>query len=298
MKSKSKPQRTLRYRRVHKEKTLFPLRSLLLLCGNVLGFLLFFSSTSYSQSNKFGGIGVSVDIDSSVMRPYIVDILSGKPGAMAGLRSGDHIISINHWNTKGKSQEQVANKLRGRVGSQVDIAIDRGGKEMDFEMKREQIVVNEKAGNLCEGLDKVLKIISDNFHDSIGNPYYNMEKFKNIFDSINPLPGFDNSNIYGAKQGRYYMAYYFIGKDTMQAINQYKKLISKILDCLPYTIVSNFKSFEILNQGSKIWTYFSIYNVNNHKYNNIRKWEINIIREIESDQNYSVKILINRPLEH
>src|SRR6185437_11723204 len=138
------------------------LRRYLLLCigwGFLLAFFLFLPFNSYCQSShnqtktdKFGGIGVSVAIDSTDSLPYIVEILSGKPGAMSGLRSGDHVISINGWKTKGKQQEKIADRLRGRAGSNINLVINRDGKELTFQMKRKKIEVNEGVGNFCLAL--------------------------------------------------------------------------------------------------------------------------------------------------
>ncbi len=296
MKSKSKPQRTLRYRRVHKEKTLFPLRSLLLLCGNVLGFLLFFSSTSYSQSNKFGGIGVSVDIDSSVMRPYIVDILSSKPGAMAGLRSGDHIISINHWNTKGKSQEQVANKLRGRIGSQVDLNIDRVGKQMDFVMKRENVIVPDKNDNFCVKFDLILKSTIDSFKTIQGDFISQPNKYEKDYASKIQIPGFDSAKILRniSWSDAEYAADYFIGKDSTQAMSEFRKLRNEINDCIPYTIVQSYKEYPEDDPPSISFSY-NLQSVKNKKYSGIVEWVI-VIR-IEKDENHMmlVRLWIDHP---
>ena len=286
-------QRTQRENRKERRGfSLCTLRDLCILCG----FVFFFSTVSYSQSDKFGGIGVSVDIDSSVMQPYIVDILSGKPGAMAGLRSGDHIISINHWNTKGKSQEQVANKLRGRIGSQVDLDIDRGGKNLDFVMKREQIVVNEKAENFCEILNTVIKATADSFREIQGNKIRVLDKWTTEYFTKAQFPNFDSSKILRSpNDAPIYTTYFFIGRDSIQVMNQWKKLISTIKNCLPYSIVKSFNDQELTGQGKRFWYEFCISSVNDNKYNECRNWWINIIRECESDNTYSVQIWIEHP---
>ena len=215
---------------------------------NILFFILLFlgfSFRSYSQSpdhksktDKFGGIGVSVDIDSSIMLPYIVDILSAKPGAMAGLRSGDHIISINGWKTKGKSQEQVAGRLRGRVGSEVKLVIDRSGKNVNFGMKREHIEVNEKAGNFCEALDTLLRELPDSFLSIKGNSKEIASKKLVYWESKFNLPGFDrNSRIYhyfSTANGPFFSEDYFFGKDSAEALIKYNTIVSDLRDCFQY----------------------------------------------------------------
>jgi len=278
-------QRTQRENRKERRGfSLCTLRDLCVLCG----FVLFFNSAAYSQSDKFGGIGVSVDIDSSVMQPYIVDILSGKPGAMAGLRSGDHIISINHWNTKGKSQEQVANKLRGRVGSQVDLDIDRGGKQMDFVMKRENVIVPDKNDNFCVKFDLILKSTIDSFKTIQGDFISQPNKYEKDYASKIQIPGFDSAKIlrnvsWGDAE---YAADYFIGKDSTQAMSEFRKLRNEINDCIPYTIVQSYKEYPE-NPPDISFTYY-LQSVKNKKYTEVDEWVISI--RIEKDENHMMLV--------
>jgi len=267
-----------------------------------IAFLLGLSFHSYSQSpdhktktDKFGGIGVSVDIDSSVMLPYIVDILSAKPGAMAGLRSGDHIISINGWKTKGKSQEQVAGKLRGRVGSEVKMLVNRGGKDVSFEMKREHIEVNEKAGNFCEIFDTLIKSMPDSFYNIQGEKINKTYHWPTEYKPKVQFPGFDSSKIVKQPYIVHYTSYFFIGRDSIQAMNQCKRLISEIRDCLPYTVVKKFEEYELQKQSDRFWYIFTITGVKNSKYDNCGYWNINVIRECESNKSFSVQIRIDHP---
>ncbi len=234
------------------------------------------SSDPKPQTDKFGGIGVSVDIDSSVMLPYIVDILSAKPGAMAGLRSGDHIISINGWKTKGKSQEQVAGKLRGRVGSKVDMVIDRGGKDVNFEMKREHIEVNEKAGNFCEELDTLLKSAVDSFvnirAEKVSDIYFT-EYSGRLFKSKLELPGFDSSElrIFGSGNDYTFSETYFSGKDLVESSKKFNDLINAIKDCLPYTVCSSYSERVDTLDDHIIWVTFELNKVKNPNYAAIQR---------------------------
>jgi len=283
-------QRTQREnRKERKAFSLYTLREFCVLCG----FVFFFSTISYSQSDKFGGIGVSVDIDSSVMQPYIVDILSGKPGAMAGLRSGDHIISINHWNTKGKSQEQVANKLRGRIGSKVDLDIDRGGKQMDFLMKRERIVVNEKAGNLCEGLDTVIKSCKKWFNEvrKIDISVKDLDGGAYGFSNNIILPNFDNCLVLKDWKNKvYFQADYFVGLDSLQAMSCFKRIVTDVRDCMPYTISGSFTESTGANITS-FSTTFTIDQVKNPKYEWVKGSSIIIKCEHKLGSAYEVKLI-------
>jgi len=264
-------------------------RKILILAG-FISLILFSPFHSYSQppdhkskTDKFGGIGVSVDIDSSVMLPYIVDILSAKPGAMAGLRSGDHIISINGWKTKGKSQEKVAGKLRGRVGSEVNLAVNRGGQDTGFSMKREHIEVNETAGNLCDGLKALIDAGKDSFAAMKGENFEQSQADKSrgtfVWKSTLKLPGFQKGEIIKEKDTSLeFDAVFFVGKDTFQVKNQYDKLVSDIEGCVPYIQDCNIKEDKVpLPRGSGYSTYYYINKINNFKISILKRSKMRIV---------------------
>ncbi|MFC1715970.1 sigma-70 family RNA polymerase sigma factor [Candidatus Poribacteria bacterium] len=80
---------------------------------------------------RFGGLGIRIlsSPDGFVM---IVQPLDGTPAMKAGLRSGDKIIEIDGESIKGKSLGQVANALRGEVGTEITITIQRLGRDAPF----------------------------------------------------------------------------------------------------------------------------------------------------------------------
>jgi len=216
----------------------------LLVC---LPFLLFGQHGENGQlSDKFAGIGVSIEIDSPISTPYIVEVLSGKPAAMAGLRSGDHILEINHWKTYKKDKDKVAGKLRGKVGSQVTLKIDRDGKVFDLAIQRQSITVNEQPVNFCESLDLMLKSASDTFsrikgkmlNDSIQKGQ--VPDF--VWESTLKMPKFSEAYViknYDAPA--FFKAVYYIGKDSIQANTLYKRLLADVQNCMPYVCAESYQ---------------------------------------------------------
>jgi membrane-associated protease RseP (regulator of RpoE activity) len=215
--------------------------------------ILFWTAISFAQKkeghkmiNNYGGIGISIEIDSAVHLPYIVEIISGKPGALAGLRSGDHILAINHWKTKNKTKDQVVNHLRGIPGSLVHLKIGRNNAELKFDIKRQKIEVLEQPANPCDALNLVIKAAADTFQDLKGKlrsdpvqknqvPYYEWEsKIK--------LPKFSKSLIVKTYDHEaYFQGIYFIGKDSIQAVQLNDRLVSEVRECLPYTCTESYQ---------------------------------------------------------
>lgn len=72
---------------------------------------------------EYGGIGSYIAFRDNYV--HITGPREGSPAAKAGLRTGDKILEINGEDMKGKSVDEVSSKLRGTLGSTVDIKISR-----------------------------------------------------------------------------------------------------------------------------------------------------------------------------
>lgn len=85
-----------------------------------------------NKDDKFSGIGAEMDIVDdyfTVLEPY-----DGSPAIAAGLKAGDHIVSIDGLSTKGKSLEDVNRIVRGAPGSDMSLIIERPGEKEQFDI--------------------------------------------------------------------------------------------------------------------------------------------------------------------
>lgn len=79
---------------------------------------------------EFGGIGIEIRIDSRTKYLTVSSPLVGTPAHAAGVRAGDRIERIDDESTQGLSIEDAAERLRGRPGEPVTLAIrPKGAKE-------------------------------------------------------------------------------------------------------------------------------------------------------------------------
>jgi hypothetical protein len=235
------------------------------------------------KPDRFGGIGISVDIDSSIQLPYVIEVLSGKPGAMAGLRSADYITAINSWPTKGKPKEQIVNKLRGRAGTKVRIRVKRGDNIQEFEMKRERIVVLPQPSNLCDALDTLLKSAVDSFASIRGRlikePLAKGQPPDYEWQSALKLPGFGTTTIIKKyDSSAYFKSLVYISKDSIQAISRYQKLVSDLKDCLPYSVADSYQEHP-LSYGIGFSTSYIIRQFKGKKYKTIKSVVLTVIYE-------------------
>lgn len=89
---------------------------------------------------KFEGIGAQLGLKNN--RIVIIAPLKNSPAEKAGIRSGDVVIKVDDQPTKGWTLPQAVSKIRGQKGTKVKIVFDRGGKEIEFTITRDQIVVS------------------------------------------------------------------------------------------------------------------------------------------------------------
>lgn len=95
---------------------------------------------SIQTTGQYAGIGALIGIVNKkivITHPY-----ENFPAQKAGLKVGDEIISIDGKNVKGKATSETSALLKGNPKSEVEVSIDRVGKEMTFRIAREKIKIS------------------------------------------------------------------------------------------------------------------------------------------------------------
>ena len=90
-------------------------------------------------TGKYGGIG-------SLVRPsgdYVVisEVYKGFPADRVGIKPGDILKKVDGTSLKGLSTEKVSERLKGNPGTEINVTIERSGKETDYPLKREKIIM-------------------------------------------------------------------------------------------------------------------------------------------------------------
>ena len=105
----------------------------------------FFSQSSYkdtieSTSGEFSGIGVSIiskaPEDDTLT---IIEVIQDGPAEKAGLKGGDKIIEVNGDKLRGLATDEVINKMKGKVKTDVKVKIIRDKKPLEFKVVRDII---------------------------------------------------------------------------------------------------------------------------------------------------------------
>ena len=129
-------------------------------------------------NGAFGGIGAELKSDQS--RVVISTTMEGSPSQQVGLQADDVITKVNGEDMTGKTISEVVKKVRGEVGTDVVLTIERAGTSLDVKLTRASIAINTVkaeldkedatighvritsfAKNTAEELEKAVKDLSD-----------------------------------------------------------------------------------------------------------------------------------------
>ena len=102
------------------------------------------------REGEYGGIGASINYNNKL--PLIVRIKKGYSADKAGLKPGDVITKIDNQNLESFEGNDGSSLLLGTPETSVSIEVNRNGKKIEFNLKREKIELNpvpfyKKIGN-------------------------------------------------------------------------------------------------------------------------------------------------------
>jgi carboxyl-terminal processing protease len=93
----------------------------------------------FMKTGKYGGIGSLLRGGGEFV--VISEVYKGFPADRAGIKAGDLLIKVDGVSLKGLGSEKVSEMLKGVPGTDIDITVNRNGKETGFKMKREKIAI-------------------------------------------------------------------------------------------------------------------------------------------------------------
>ena len=90
-----------------------------------------FKEVAESFQGSFGGIGIWFQVfDGDTAR--VVSPIENGPSEKAGIRAGDRIIAVDDTSVVGVGEDEVKRRLKGPVGTQVEVTIQRLGLQKPF----------------------------------------------------------------------------------------------------------------------------------------------------------------------
>lgn len=127
-----------------------------------------YSQLRAETSGTFGGIGVYMGFKNGGVQ--VVNVIPDGPGQKAGLQAGDEILAVDGLPVEKISPGEVALKIRGEIGTPVELLIHREGSEdTTYNLIRENIHMRTVAGKMID--DRLSYIKISNFSENTGDEF-------------------------------------------------------------------------------------------------------------------------------
>lgn len=94
---------------------------------------------------KIVGIGINLQQTKDQSRLIVTRTIEGSPADLAGISSGDEIVAIDGQSALGLTPEQAAERIRGKAGTDVLIAIRRDHAVKNLNITRAEIAIHAVA---------------------------------------------------------------------------------------------------------------------------------------------------------
>ncbi len=100
-----------------------------------------FAEMQISTKGEFGGLGIEVTMENGIVK--VVSPIDDTPAAAAGIQAGDYIVQIDGEPVMGLSLSEAVGKMRGKVGTKIDLVVSREEEEapLDFTIIRDIIKI-------------------------------------------------------------------------------------------------------------------------------------------------------------
>lgn len=143
-------------------------------------------------NSNFVGIGIYLGFneDGEVV---ILDVIKNSPAEKAGLQSNDIILKVDNIFMSNFTLDEIANMIKGKENTHVDLSIVRNSKILNYQIKREKIVFNVINYDKLDNNIHYMQIQS--FSENIYDDFLRYEQYLNqggnlILDLRNNLGGY------------------------------------------------------------------------------------------------------------
>ena len=109
-----------------------------------------FKNLKIDTSGELTGVGIQVAKDESSDRIKVISPIEGTPAAQAGIASGDIITQIDGESTQGMALSEAVQRIRGKVGTDVELTVRRDERSQTYTITRAQIEVHPVKSRVVE----------------------------------------------------------------------------------------------------------------------------------------------------
>lgn len=146
-----------------------------------------------SASEEYSGIGIHMIWKKKEEKLRIVSVMPDTPAKLIGLKSGDIILKVDDIEVTEDNMAKMSNLIKGEEGTTVKLTIDRGGKELKFDVTRAHITASNIEANLLDNIG-YMRIISfdvdiyKQFHEEY-TKLINKDGIKGLIIDLRDNPG-------------------------------------------------------------------------------------------------------------
>lgn len=101
-----------------------------------------FRNMQIDTSGELTGVGIQLAADEKTKKLTVISPIEDSPAFSAGIQAKDIIVKINGQTTDGMDVNKAVTLIRGPVGTQVKLTIQRGEKQLEFDIKRAKIEIH------------------------------------------------------------------------------------------------------------------------------------------------------------
>jgi carboxyl-terminal processing protease len=102
-----------------------------------------YRSLQSSTSGELTGVGLQIAQDAESKRLQVISPIVGSPAEEAGILAKDVIVSIDGKNTEELTLDEAAERMRGQIGTVVQLVIERPGQAAkDYDLVRDRVALN------------------------------------------------------------------------------------------------------------------------------------------------------------
>jgi carboxyl-terminal processing protease len=109
-----------------------------------------FKNLQIDTSGELTGVGIQIALDEETDYIRVVSTIEETPAYEAGILAKDLITAINGQSTKGMELNEAVSLIRGKPGTEVTLTIQRGERQVDYEITRARIEVHPVRTRLHE----------------------------------------------------------------------------------------------------------------------------------------------------
>lgn len=126
-----------------------------------------FDDMRVNTRGEFGGLGIEVTMENGLVK--VVSPIDDTPAAAAGVQAGDYVVQIDGEPVMGLSLSEAVDKMRGKVGTEIDLIISREGEEGPIELTLVRDVIKIRSvRHRVEGNAGYVRVTTFNQHAASG----------------------------------------------------------------------------------------------------------------------------------